>query len=238
MSLKIQNYSVAITELNREILTNASLEVQAGEIIVLVGANGSGKSSFAMSLLGIPEYHRSGSVKVDETETIDLEIDEIARCRLFVSFQSPPEIEGVSLFDFINSSYRSIHPKYGLSTFKLRKKIMETAKQVGLNESFLERSTNQGFSGGERRKSEVLQMLILDPKVAVLDEVDSGLDIQSTHKIATILKDKVAEHTMGLVVISHSPEFIRKLQPNRIVELKDKQFSEVSIEDIEQFVED
>lgn len=235
MSLKIKRYSVGINELGKQILDNAELEIKSGEIFVLIGENGSGKSSFAMSLIGIPGYERSGSVKVAGIETIGLRIDEIAKSGLFVSFQTPPEIDGVSLFNFINSGYRAIHGDNGLSSFKLRKKILETADMVGLGESFLERSTNQGFSGGERRKSEVLQMLILEPKIAVLDEVDSGLDIKSTANIAKILRNIASEKKISMLIISHSPEFIKKLEPNRIIELKDKGFKEVAIDEIERF---
>lgn len=231
MAIKIENYSLTISDFDKEVLSSASLEIKSGEIVVLVGENGSGKSSFAMSLIGIPGYDRNGSVKIDNQETIDLDIDEIARLGLFVSFQSPPEIEGVSLFNFISSSYQAIHGNK-LSTFKLRKQILESAKLVGLNESFLERSTNQGFSGGERRKSEVLQMLVLEPKIAILDEVDSGLDIKSTANIAKILRERADSQKTGILVISHSPEFIKKLSPERIIELKNKKFEEISIDQL------
>ncbi len=237
MGLTIENYSLAITELQRDILKKASLTIDAHEVVVLVGENGAGKSSFALSLMGLPGYEKDGSVSIGGQEVIDLPIDEVAKAGLFVSFQSPPEIEGVSLQEFIMTSYKFLHPD-GLSTFKLRKTIKETAQSVGLNESFLDRSTNMGFSGGERRKSEVLQMLILDPKIAILDEVDSGLDIKSTQRIARLIRHKADTSDMGILVISHSPEFIRKLVPNRIIELRDKSFVEVSLEQIEQIVEE
>lgn len=238
MALHIANYTVTIEELEKQILNSVDLEIKNGEIVVLVGENGSGKSSFAMSLIGLPGYERSGSVAIAEKETVDLDIDEIARAGMFVSFQAPPEIDGVSLYDFIVSGYKAMNPKYGLSSFKLRKKIIETAHAVGLNESFLERSTNQGFSGGERRKSEVLQMLVLEPQIAVLDEVDSGLDIKSTHNIAKIIRAKANEGNMGFLIISHSPEFIKKLKADRIIELHNKKFREVSINDIETIIDD
>jgi Fe-S cluster assembly ATP-binding protein len=231
--LTISNYNLTISELSKHLLDNINLEVKKGEVVVLVGENGSGKSSFAMSLIGIPGYDRSGFVQMNGTNTVDLDIDEIARLGLFVSFQSPPEIDGVSLFEFINSGYKAIHPEGGLSSFKLRKKILETAKLVGLNDTFLERSTNQGFSGGERRKSEVLQMLVLEPSIAILDEVDSGLDIKSTQNIAKIIRAKANEGNMGFLIISHSPDFIKRIEPDRIVEIKDKKIVEVdSIEHI------
>jgi Fe-S cluster assembly ATP-binding protein len=235
MALEIKNYTLKIEELDKQILENVDLKIRDGEIIVLVGENGSGKTSFAMSLIGLPGYARNGSIKLNDVETIESNIDEIAKAGLFVSFQSPPEIDGLSLFNFISTAYRSLYGEGGLSSFKLRKKILEVANLVGLNETFLERSTNQGFSGGERRKSEVLQMLVLEPKVAILDEVDSGLDIKSTHKIARILREKASEGKMSIIVISHSPEFIKKLSPNRIIELKGKKLVEVSMAEVEKF---
>lgn len=238
MSLKINNYSLKISELNRQLLDSVNLEVEKGEIVILVGENGSGKSSFAMSLLNLPGYERSGSVSVDSAETIEMAIDEIAREGLFVSFQAPPELDGVALFDFIVSGYKALNPEGGLSSFKLRKKIIETAKLVGLNETFLERSTNQGFSGGERRKSEVLQMLVLEPKVAILDEVDSGLDIKSTNNIAKIIRQKANEGAMGFLIISHSPEFIRKVKADRIVGIVDKKLVPVKLEELDNYIDE
>jgi Fe-S cluster assembly ATP-binding protein len=233
MSLKIKNYSVKIEDLNRKILNEANLEINKGEIFVLVGHNGVGKSSFAMSLIGIPVYERTGSVFIGDTDTVNLNIDEIAKTGLFVSFQSPPEIEGLTLFDFINTAYRSIYGDNGLSSFKLRKKIIDSAKAVGLDESFLARSTNQGFSGGERRKSEVLQMLVLEPEIAVLDEVDSGLDIESTGNVAKLLRNFATENQKSLLIISHSPEFIKKLSPDKIIELKEQKFIETTFSNID-----
>lgn len=238
MSLQIKNYNLRITEFNKHILDNVNLDVKPGEILVLVGENGSGKSSFAMSLLNLPVYERSGSVIIDGSETIDMSIDEIARSGLFVSFQAPPEIDGVSLFNFIQSSYSAMHPEGGLSSFKLRKKIQETAELVGLNDSFLERSTNQGFSGGERRKSEVLQMLVLEPKIAVLDEVDSGLDIKSTNNIAKILRQKANEGGMSFIIISHSPEFIKKVKADRIIGIENKKFKEVNLAELDDYIDE
>lgn len=238
MALDIKNYSLKIEELDRQILDSVDLEIKKGEVVVLVGENGSGKSSFAMSLMNLPGYERQGSVKIEGEETIEMEIDETARAGLFVSFQAPPEIEGVSLFNFIQTAYKALYPQGNLSSFKLRKKIIETAELVGLNESFLERSTNQGFSGGERRKSEVLQMLILEPKVAVLDEVDSGLDIRSTNNIAKIIRNKANEGNMCFLIISHSPEFIKKVKADRIIGIEDKKLKQVRLEDLDNYIDE
>jgi Fe-S cluster assembly ATP-binding protein len=238
MLLQIHNYNLKISELNRDILNDVSLEVEKGEIVILVGENGSGKSSFAMSLLNLPMYERSGKILVEDIETADMSIDEIARAGIFVSFQAPPEIEGVTLFDFIQSGYKAMHPEGGLSSFKLRKKIQETAELVGLNDTFLERSVNQGFSGGERRKSEVLQMLVLEPKLAVLDEVDSGLDIRSTNNIAKIIRRKADEGKMSFLIISHSPEFIKKIKADRIIGIEDKRFKPVDIEELDNYIDE
>lgn len=229
MLLEIKNYSLKITELNKDILDNADLAIDKGDIIVLQGKNGSGKSSFIMSLLGLSAYSRSGTVKIDGEESIDKSIDEIARMGLFVSFQSPPDIEGVSLYEFLSTAYRAIYPEDKTSSFKLRKEMIKNAEMVGLNKSFLERETNRGFSGGERRKSEVLQMLTLKPKIAVLDEVDSGLDVESRENIAKIINDLARgkeKERITFLIVSHSNEFIDLLKPDYRITILDKKLVE------------
>ena len=228
--LKISRYTVAIKELNKIILDNANLEIGYAELFVLIGPNGSGKSSFATSLLGLEEYERTGSVLVNGKESVGLRIDEIAKLGLFVSFQNPPEFEGIAFFDFVMAGLRALRPEDDISTFKIRKKMLSLLKEVGLGEEFLSRQLNLGFSGGEKRKSEILQMLLFEPSVAVLDEVDSGLDIHSLSKICNLIKNYVKEKKASFLVISHNPSFIKRLEPDKIYTIKDKQFVEIGLE--------
>jgi Fe-S cluster assembly ATP-binding protein len=229
---EINNYSVKILETQQVILYKANLNLGKGEILVLIGKNGVGKSSFAMSLLNIDGFEKEGSVRLNKVSLNDLNIEEVARNRLFVSFQSPPEIEGVSLYNFIQRSFRSIYPDDKISTFRLRKKIINALESVGLNTSFAERNLNQGFSGGEKRKSEFAQMIILEPLVAVLDEVDSGLDIDSTKTVAELINKLAKDFRISFIIISHNLDFINKVNPDRIVELKEGKFIERKINEI------
>lgn len=229
--LVITRYNLGLKESKKQILDNASLAVNKGEISVIVGKNGAGKSSFAMSLLGLPEFERSGSVKVDNQETIGLEIHEIARLGIFVSFQSPPEFEGITLGQLILMGYKNFN-KDNISSFKLKKQMIELISKLGLSKDFINRELNVGFSGGERRKSEILQMLIFKPKVVVLDEVDSGLDVHSLNKIAKMIKLFAIENQSCVIVISHNPIFIKKLEPRNIWELTDKQFIKTHVDSL------
>lgn len=229
--LKIKRYTLGLKENGKQILDNASLEIENGQICVLVGKNGVGKSSFAMSLLGLSEFERSGSVMINNIETIGLDTYEIAKLGLFVSFQTPPEFEGITLGQLILSAYKNFSND-NLSSFKIKKEILKIMSLLDLDSEFLDRDVNVGFSGGERRKSEILQLLVLRPQVVVMDEVDSGLDISSLNKISKILKNYTKDRNASLLVISHNPEFIKKLQPNKIFELKEKQFCEIDMNDL------
>lgn len=230
--LHIQNYSVTITETGKQILCNSNLEIKKGEVVVLVGRNGVGKSSFAMSLLNIDGFEKSGSTNLNDKDITCLEIEDVARSGLFVSFQSPPEIDGVSLFNFIQKSFRSIYPENEMSSFKLKKLIHNSLKEVGLDESFLMRNMNQGFSGGEKRKAEFAQMMVLNPRYAVLDEVDSGLDISSTIAISKLINILAKEKGIGFLIISHNLDFIQKVSPDRVIEMREKSFYETSVTSI------
>lgn len=223
----ISNYSVKIEETGKQILSSANLDINPGEVIVLVGKNGVGKSSFAMSLLNIAGYEKSGSVNINGIELSEKEIEEVARSRLFISFQSPPELDGVSLFNFIQKSFRSIYPQDEISSFKLKKAIHSALTEVGLDDSFVQRNMNQGFSGGEKRKAEFAQLMVLNPLYAVLDEVDSGLDIGSTIAITNLIRKLARENQIGFLLISHNLDFIKKINPDRIIELRYQNFHEI-----------
>lgn len=217
---------------SKKILENASMEIRKNEIVVLTGKNGVGKSSFVMSLLGLDGYERSGSVTIDGTETIELKPYEIAKLGLFVSFQTPPEFEGVTLMQFLLSSFKHFNEnneqELKISNFKIRKEVVKLCKTLNLKEELLERGLNEGFSGGEKRKCEILQMLLLNPKVAILDEVDSGLDIESKEIIGQVLQDirngqyetLGRKNTTSFFIISHSNDFIEKIKPDRTARLE------------------
>lgn len=235
--LKIENYSVKLlTHGNKQIAKNVELTINEGEMFVLTGANGVGKSSFVMSLLGLNDYERDGSVMFNGKETIGLETNEIAKLGMFLSFQSPPEFAGIPLITYLISAYKAFNSNArNISNFKIRKMIMKYCQLIRFSNELLERSLNEGFSGGERRKCELLQMLLFYPKLAILDEVDSGLDIESKNLIVKVLQDlqngkyidnEINSHRPGFLIISHSPEFVKSLKPTSIIKLENQRLVE------------
>lgn len=206
-SLTVQHLSVGVGD--RVVLRDISIEVGPGEVHALLGQNGSGKSSLAYALFGHPDYKvLSGTVHLGEEDILSLPPEERARRGLFLSFQEPPEIGGVSLNVFLTSIGKGID------------NLREAAKDLRLEESFLSRFLHEGFSGGEKKKSEVLQFLSRDPLFAVFDEIDTGLDVDSVATIASILRKKVSEGT-GILLITHSPKFLSLMLPDRIYTLSE-----------------
>ena len=200
--LVIKNFSVEVG--GREVVRNVSLRIMPGEIHALVGPNGSGKSSLAYAIMGHPEYRVThGSVYLGAINLLALQPEERARAGIFLSFQEPPEIGGVTVKSFLRavgdaaSDYKSV-----LSGFRI-------------DESFLSRFLNEGFSGGEKKKSEILQLFARRPKFAILDEIDTGLDIDSLSVIPEILRGLTRSGT-GILVITHSTKFLGALSPDLV----------------------
>ena len=200
--LVIKNFSVEVG--GREVVRNVSLRIMPGEIHALVGPNGSGKSSLAYAIMGHPEYRVThGSVYLGAINLLALQPEERARAGIFLSFQEPPEIGGVTVQSFLRavgdaaSDYKSV-----LSGFRI-------------DESFLSRFLNEGFSGGEKKKSEILQLFARRPKFAILDEIDTGLDIDSLSAIPEILRGLTRSGT-GILVITHSTKFLGALSPDLV----------------------
>lgn len=221
--LIVKDYSLSIKKENsnnKVIVKNINLELPEGHIIAIIGANGVGKSSFVTSLLGFEGFERSGSVIVNDVETIDKGPDEISKLGVLMAFQSPPEIEGIKLIDLIIKSYKAINNDT-TTAFKIRKKALGLAKILRLPSDILDRSVNLGFSGGERKKTELLQILTIEPKVAILDEIDSGLDYDSIEIVSSLICDFVSSKRSSVIVVSHNPLFIKKLNVLAVYEIKD-----------------
>ena len=175
--LEIKNLHVKIDE--NEILKGVNLSLAENKVHVLMGPNGSGKSTLAQSLMGHPGYEvTEGSVMLDGKNLLDLEPDERSLAGLYLSFQYPSEVPGVTISSFLRMVYNKRN-KENLSPVKFRKLLAEKMKVLGIDESFMTRYLNEGFSGGEKKRMEILQMLVLAPKFAILDETDSGLDIDA-----------------------------------------------------------
>ena len=206
--LDIKNISVSIGE--KEILSDVSLALSPGEIHFLMGPNGSGKSSLAYAIAGHPEYRvTTGAVTLDGQDLLALKPEERAGQGLFLSFQEPPEIGGVSMSVFLKTIARD-------NDFRAATERMPPLLQaLRLEESFLSRLVNEGFSGGEKKKSELLQLAARRPQVAVLDEVDSGLDVDALASVGGIVREHAAKGS-GFVLISHSPRLLERIRPDRV----------------------
>ncbi|MBI3963469.1 MAG: Fe-S cluster assembly ATPase SufC [Candidatus Kerfeldbacteria bacterium] len=199
------------------ILHGVSLTVRPGELHAIMGPNGSGKSTFANTLLGHPRYEvTSGSIRYHGTELVGLSPDKRARLGLFLAFQYPVEVPGVRLVNFLRMAYNVRRPKgEQLSAVDFYRYLQEKLTSLGMDESFVQRPLNEGFSGGEKKKCEVLQLAVLAPDIAVLDETDSGLDIDALKSIATNLR-RLADDGIGMCVVTHYQRILRFLKPDAV----------------------
>ncbi|MBI4084462.1 MAG: Fe-S cluster assembly ATPase SufC, partial [Candidatus Levybacteria bacterium] len=163
--------------------------------------------------------------------------EERAKMGLFVSFQSPVEITGVSLLAFLRTAYKALHPDEKIPLSQFKEAVKEALKAVGLDEEFMQRSVNEGFSGGERKRAEIAQLLVLKPKFAILDEIDSGLDIDSLKIVARAISDAVKEHDMGVLLITHYQRILHFLRPNKVHVLIDGKIKKSGKMDLVQKIE-
>jgi len=203
----------------KEILTGLNLSIDKGAVHAIMGPNGSGKSTFANVLLGHPKYNVvSGDIFVKGQSILDLTTDERAKKGLFLGFQYPTEISGVGYSHFLRNAYNTLNKSLSedqnrevfLTVREFHEYVKKNLDSVGLDPSFLSRYLNEGFSGGEKKRSEVMQMLVLKPNIAVLDEPDSGLDIDAVKAVAEAI-NKLIETGAGVVVITHYARILRYL---------------------------
>ncbi len=207
--LEIQNVSVKIGEAS--ILHDISLNIKKGETHVLMGPNGAGKSTLGYTLMGNPDYAVTGGrILFDGQNITEESADKRARAGLFLSFQDPLEVPGISLESFIRSSLQQVSgQKVKLLQFK---KDMEEAMDIlNMNHSYAERDLNVGFSGGEKKKSEILQLLMLKPKLAILDETDSGLDVDAVRTVSKGIEEYQRKMDGALLIITHSTKILESL---------------------------
>ena len=197
------------------ILKGVDLKVDSGKVHALMGPNGSGKSTLAYVLMGHPKYKiMTGKIFLNGEDITGLSPDERAKRGLFLSFQMPVEIQGVTISNFLRQAYNSLSERK-LSLLEFRALLEEKCKELGMDTKFLNRYLNQGFSGGEKKKAEILQMLVLNPSVAVLDETDSGLDVDALKLVANgISKFMTPEKTV--LVITHYKRILEYLEPEKV----------------------
>jgi Fe-S cluster assembly ATP-binding protein len=198
-----------------EILRGLSLTVNAGEVHAIMGPNGSGKSTLASTLLGSPEYEvTGGSIVFQGDDITDWPTDVRAKQGIFLAFQYPQEIPGVSVIQFLRQAL-SAWKGIDLSVLELRLATMDWMKRLGMDGSFVDRYLNEGFSGGEKKRNEVMQMAILEPELAILDETDSGLDIDALRIVAKGIREiRTDRPQMGVVLITHYQRLLDELQPD------------------------
>jgi Fe-S cluster assembly ATP-binding protein len=198
----------------KEILKGVDLTVGTGEVHAIMGPNGSGKSTLAYSIAGHPKYHiAAGSVTLDGTELSTLSVDERARAGLFLAMQYPVEVPGVSMANFLRTAKTAVSGEAP----KVRtwvKDVNEAFDKVGLESSFAARSLNEGFSGGEKKRAEVAQLELLNPKFAILDETDSGLDIDALRIVSEGVNRYTAAGDRGVLLITHYTRILNYIKPD------------------------
>ncbi len=206
----------------KKVLKNISFQLKAGSLLAIVGANGGGKSSLAQILMGNPEYLvEQGSITYDGSDLVSLKVEERASLGLYVAWQNPVTIPGVTVFSLCKAAYEANgHTIKKLVEFK--KLLEELAVSVGLTAEHVARFVNDGFSGGEKKRLELLQLLLLKPKLVVLDEIDSGLDQDGRALIVKVARE-LRNGGTGLIVISHYDQLINELKPDNVLEMANGQ---------------
>jgi len=205
---------------DKEILKGIDLKVNKGEIHVIMGPNGSGKTTTANAILNNPVYTKTNGYIEFEGENInDLKTDEIARKGIFMSFQLPEEIPGVSVTNFLKYAKNKVTGE-PVKIFKFKDELKKYMEELNMNPKNMERSLNVGFSGGEKKKNEILQMLVLNPKLAILDETDSGLDVDAIRTVSKGIEMFKNENN-AVLIITHNTKILHSLKPDYVHVLVD-----------------
>ncbi len=225
-NLKIKNLTVTVN--NKEILKDFNLEIRPGEIHVIMGPNGTGKSTLTKIIMGDPNYKIvKGEIYYGDTLINDLAVYERARLGIFLGMQMPMEIEGVSNADFLRTALRSKNENFKLYSFI--KELDKTVTDLKMGKDMIHRGINEGFSGGERKKNEILQMHILKPSFVMLDEIDSGLDVDSLKIVGESVMDYFNEEKPAILLVTHyqrlldyiKPDFVHVMADGKIIKSAD-----------------
>ena len=235
MSLIIKNLHAAID--GNDILKGLSLEVPPGEVHAIMGPNGSGKSTLSKVIAGHEDYEvTGGSVTMNGEDLLELEIDERSRAGLFLAFQYPAEVPGVTMANFIRAARQARLPKgEEIDAVAYYRELYEKMDLLGIDRQFTSRSVNEGFSGGEKKRHEILQMSLLKPKIAILDETDSGLDVDALRVVSEGVNRFQEDSGAGVLLITHYTRILRYITPDvvnvfaggRIVETGGPELAEV-----------
>lgn len=220
--LEIKAISVETLDGNKKIINNLSLNIKNGEIHAIMGPNGTGKSTLSKIIMGNNKYKlTSGNIVFDKESIIDLTVDERAKKGIFLAMQDPTVVDGVTNSEFIKTAIREITGNR-INYFEFIKEIEESVKMLNFNEDMIHRSLNQGFSGGEKKKNEILQLKMLKPKFIILDEIDSGLDVDSLKIVCDNINDYLKKYKeTSILIITHYPRILEYLKPNYVHIMKD-----------------
>lgn len=211
--LKIENLHVSIDE--KEILKGIDLVINTGEIHAIMGPNGNGKSTLLSTIMGHPKYKvTKGSIYLDDQDVLKMSVDERSRAGLFLGMQYPQEIPGVKTSDFLRAAVNA-HQEKPVSLFKFIRMLDKNIDELKMNENLAHRYLNEGFSGGEKKRNEILQMKLLQPRFALLDEIDSGLDIDALRIVGKAINDMKNEN-FGCVMVSHYERLFELVPPSHV----------------------
>ncbi|MFC4002271.1 Fe-S cluster assembly ATPase SufC [Prauserella oleivorans] len=234
LEIKDLHADVVSDEGSKEILKGVNLTIRSGETHAIMGPNGSGKSTLSYAIAGHPKYEvTSGEVLLDGENVLDMSVDERARAGLFLAMQYPVEVPGVSMSNFLRSAATAVRGEAP----KIRhwaKEVKEEMGKLDIAPEFAERSVNEGFSGGEKKRHEILQLALLKPKIAILDETDSGLDVDALRVVSEAVNDYKANNEVGVMLITHytrilkhiHPDFVHVFAGGRIVESGGKELAD------------
>ena len=223
---RVSDLTVAIRKNQQVVLRGVNFEILPGETLVLKGKNGSGKSTLLGAIMGDPRYEiLKGEIEFLGEKIQNLSVEKRSLFGMFLSFQTPPEVNGVSTTEIVRTGLAERGEKVRLD--EVRNGLMANQKLLGFPMFFMERECGVGMSGGEKKKNEILQMLALKPKFCMLDELDSGLDLESAGKISQILADYQQETGASFLITSHNLRILEKLKVNREIELIDGELVEV-----------
>lgn len=216
MTIEIKNLKVE-TKDKKQILNDFSLSIKEGEIHAIMGPNGTGKSTLSKVLMGSSDYIvTKGDILIDSSSILTLTTDQRARLGMFLSFQNPINIEGVSNTEFLKTAINSKREK-PIGLYDFMKEMDASLKSLGMNSSMMHRAINQDFSGGERKKNEILQMKLLKPSFIILDELDSGLDIDSLRICCQNINEyKLQNPNVSILIITHYPRILEYLRPTYV----------------------
>jgi FeS assembly ATPase SufC len=209
--------SLKVSTGGKLILNGVSLSFENGKVYAVMGPNGSGKTTLAYSIMGHPDYKvEEGRIILDGEDITSLQPHERAKKGIFLGFQNPVEIQGLPVLSFLKAAYTSIKGQ-NITTYVFNKLLKSKIDEIGFGSELLNRNVNEGLSGGERKKLEVIQMYILEPRYAILDEIDSGLDVDSLESVARAIKNYYNKYSSSLVLVTHYARILKYITPDRVI---------------------